>query len=175
MTFMLLTCSGRYEVSKNRYSFQKPPGWESYSRDKRAVSVPEDVDYLINKDAADVVFYKGEKTGSLSLIYFLTYNSYLNISTIADNQNIKNELLDQLVAKYGNGRYTGSSSGKIGRVLTTSIFFTFNVLDYDYSYRMTFISGSISSTQGIYSLFPSSEINEMNKQIDDIIASYSKY
>lgn len=176
-TFLVLinSCSAKYTNRQQRYSIPVPAEW-NLLRENLDSSVVDYVMRFINVDEADVVLYDSTVFSEPPFIAVFSYNRYVNISKISDDPEIERNFLSEVTRKFGNGFIKSKGSYSAGKRVHVSYYeFAFFFNGNDYIYHVSFLSGSIASTQSIYFIAKENQSESVRNDLSYIIQKYRRF
>lgn len=171
---LFTSCSNKFTNYNSRYTLSIPPGWEQVHKGSDT-TIPDFFADFINSSSVDILLCEDRPDQNIGFIYILSYDSFINIKNLYSDEGSSKQLFDEIMTRFGNCHFINKQMEKIGHISATTFRYQFSVNNTAFIYRITFLSGSLSSTQAIYSISESSEQQNAEKAVDRIINSFKKF
>lgn len=171
---LFISCSQKYSDKKNKYSIPIPALFNQYQ-----TNLDQDLDSHINKfintQLVDVILYDNSTRVNPSLVTIVSYPRFINITKINNDPEIEEDFLNEIQRKYGNGTFVKKGTYSYKRLMVAFFNYSFFYEGADYSYQVSFLSGSIASTQSIYYIAKENSKEMIENSVLDIIKGYRRH
>jgi len=169
-----ISCSHRYTDTKNKYSIPIPALFNIYQTNLDQ-DLDSHIEKFINTQFVDVVLYDNSTRVNPSLVTIASYPRFINITKINSDPAIEEDFLNEIIMKYGNGTFVNKGTYSYKRLMVAFFNYSFFYEGTDYSYQVSFLSGSIASTQSIYYIAKENSKEMIENSVLDIIKGYRRH
>lgn len=177
LLLLLTSCSSTYVNREHRYTVVLPEGWRIASKEddvSPGIGIPLAISTFVNFDAVDMVMIR-IAANNAALMYFLSYGTFINLTNLYKSEDAEVQLASEIKNKYGNAVLLDKKLFMLGKVKVAAFYYQFVFMQNTYVYSINVLSGSISSTQVLYAVYPLSETTEFSQVLVSVISSYKKF